>query len=87
MILTRYIPRESSSLNLKKIDRSDLQLRTITLQDEAIGYSVSQRRNLLGEELKKSPHTAIIGASGSGKTVLLDALIYDSVRKQHRLIA
>ena len=26
LILTRYIPRESSSLNLKKIDRSDLQL-------------------------------------------------------------
>lgn|GEM_PF-381880 len=79
--INKYVFGKIPSTDIQKIDREFLKNNKRTLQDEAIGYSLTSKRNLLGSELNKSAHTAIIGASGSGKTVLLDALMYEDMKQ------
>ncbi len=75
-----YVFKENTKLDILKIERENLSNRQRTLQDESIGYSVTSNKNLLGIELNREAHTAIVGASGSGKTVLLDTLMYDDMK-------
>ena len=69
------------SPSLEKIERSSLGKKKTTVREDAIGYSVTNKRQVLGSDLNKSAHTAIAGASGSGKTVLLDALMFEDMRQ------
>ena len=66
---------------LKKIERKDLASKKTTTDDNALGYSITQKRVIPMSELDKRKHTLICGASGFGKTVLLDTLMYDDMRK------
>ena len=77
----KYVLMRSNKNIIKKIERDDLMSDRRTLLDEAIGYSVTSKRNIMGREINKAAHTAVVGASGSGKTVLLDALIYEDMRQ------
>ena len=79
--LNKYVFKKENKQSIKKIEREDLNNNRRTLLDEAIGYSVTSKRNILGSEVNKSEHTAVVGASGSGKTVLLDALMYEDMRQ------
>ncbi|MCY4644351.1 MAG: ATP-binding protein [Bacteriovoracales bacterium] len=65
----------------KKIERRELRTRKATLKDDHLGYSVSQRRPIELIDLDRRRHTMICGASGFGKSVLLDVLMYDDMRK------
>ena len=80
-LLSKYVFLDTPHSDFEKIERKSLGVKRTTLADNAIGYSVTAKRNLIGEELDKSKHTAIIGASGSGKTVLLDTLIYEDMKE------
>ena len=48
---------------------------------KSLGYSVTQKRDIPMDELDKRKHTLVCGASGFGKTVLLDTLMYDDMMK------
>lgn len=84
--MNKYIFKKSNESATPKIDRELLANTKSTLQDEAIGYSLTTKKNLLGSELNKKAHTAIVGASGSGKTVLLDALMYEDMKQNKPVI-
>jgi len=79
--INRYLFGRKPNESIKKIERKDLNNKRTTLLDDAIGYSVTRKRNLLGSELNRAAHTAVIGASGSGKTVLLDNLMYEDMKQ------
>lgn len=81
-----YVFKAKNKVSLKKIERAELKNEQRTLHDQAIGYSVTQKRNIFGRELDKRTHTAIIGASGSGKTVLLDVLMYEDMKNNKPVI-
>jgi type IV secretory pathway VirB4 component len=79
--LSKYVFKSDSRDSIKKIERDNIGNNRRTLLDEAIGYSTTSKRNILGSEVNKSAHTAIVGASGSGKSVLIDALIFEDMRQ------
>ena len=65
----------------RKIERKDLECRKATTQDNALGHSVTRKRALLVDELNKRRHTLICGASGFGKSVLMNTLMLDDLEK------
>lgn len=65
---------------VKKITRDDLKIKKTVSTDDAIGYSVTQKKKLLLDDIDRRKHSALIGASGFGKSVLLDILMYDDMR-------
>ncbi|GAB4017662.1 MAG: hypothetical protein Fur0010_18450 [Bdellovibrio sp.] len=79
--LNRYVFRRESKDEVKKIERSDLKIKRSTLDENALGYSIGRKRNILMNEIQRRKHTLICGASGFGKTVLLDVLMYEDMRK------
>ncbi len=79
-LFNRYVLKKEQRQDVVKIEKTHLANSRTTLAEEAIGYSVTRKRNILASELKRSDHTAIVGASGAGKTVLLDTLMYDDMR-------
>ena len=81
----KYIVGGNSSA-IKKIERADLKKTKETKEYESIGYSITRKKDIKGEELDKRKHTLICGASGFGKTVLLDALMYDDLRADKPVI-
>ena len=78
-LLKRYVFKRHSTESLKKIERKDLECKKVTYDDEALGYSVTQKKVIPVSDLDKRKHTMICGASGFGKSVLLDTLIYDDL--------
>lgn len=80
LFINRYILKIDSSSSFKKIERKDLSKSKKSISDSAIGYSLTTKRELMGNNIVRSDHTAIVGASGAGKTVLLDTLMYDDLR-------
>ena len=84
--LSKYVFKNVNAVSIKKIDRELLESSKSTLQDEAIGYSLTTKKNLLGADLNRKAHTAIVGASGSGKTVLLDALMYEDMKQDKPVV-
>ena len=80
-LITRYVVKSRPVIEIKKIERSDLNCKKSTLKMKELGYSVTQKKSIHMSELNKTKHTAIVGASGSGKTVLLDVLMYDDMHR------
>jgi hypothetical protein len=64
---------------IKKIDRKELKNQRSTKSVDALGYSITNKRDIKMSELDRRRHTLLVGASGYGKTVLLDDLIYDDL--------
>lgn len=85
-LFNRYVIKKDLSEDAPKIEREFLKNKTQTYAQEAIGYSVTRRRNILGHELNRSGHTAVVGASGAGKTVLFDTLMFDDMRNGKPII-
>ena len=74
--LIQYIFNISKKTNtLKKIDPTSLSNRKITTNPDAIGHSITRKKDILATELFRNRHTAICGASGFGKSVLLTTLM------------
>jgi len=85
-LFNRYVLKPRQQSEIKKIERKDLNCKKTTSKGSEFGYSITQRRPLHTDELDKKAHTAIIGASGSGKTVLLDVLMYDDMQRNKPVI-
>lgn len=66
---------------LKKIERKDLLQSKVTIENDALGYSITKKREIKNYELNKSKHTVVVGASGSGKSALLDTLIFSDLKE------
>ncbi|OFZ38154.1 MAG: hypothetical protein A2504_17005 [Bdellovibrionales bacterium RIFOXYD12_FULL_39_22] len=71
---------------LIKIERDDLKVSKSTLKDDDLGYSITAKRSLKLSELNRKLHTAVIGASGSGKSALLDVLMFDDMMANKPII-
>lgn len=80
-LLNKYVFNRSRDTEVKKINREDLKVKRTTLSESALGYSVTRKRNIMMEELDRRMHTMVVGASGYGKSVALDALMYDDMRR------
>ena len=65
----------------KKIKKEDLRKKKSTDDFSSIGYSVTSRKAIKGTDINKSKHSVVVGASGSGKSVLLDTLMFDDMRE------
>lgn len=85
-LVMKYVFKKNRKATLQKVERKDLAVSKRTLADNAIGYSITQKRNILGHEINKGVHTAIVGASRSGKTVLLNTLIYEDLKKGNPVV-
>jgi type IV secretory pathway TraG/TraD family ATPase VirD4 len=58
----------------KVLSRKMLSSRKKTSNDLAVGFAIARKAPLYFDELKTEKHTAIVGSTGSGKTVLLSLL-------------
>jgi hypothetical protein len=70
----------NSNGEIMKIERDDLNKSKGTTDFDSIGYSVLKKRKIKGDDINKMKHSVIVGASGSGKSVLLDSLMFDDMR-------
>ena len=85
MTIEKVIDPQSSKPDIiKKLNRDDLKNKKTTIREKAIGYSVTQEKDL--EDIDKRKHTLVCGASGFGKTVLLDTLMFDDMQKGRPVI-
>lgn len=71
----------SSTTEIRKIERKDLNSNKRTISFESLGYSITSKREIKGSEINKTKHSVVVGSSGSGKSVLLDTLMFDDMRK------
>ncbi len=69
-----------------KIERDDLLKKSSTTNFDSIGYSVTSKREITGNDINKTKHSVVVGASGSGKSVLLDSLMFDDMREGKPII-
>ncbi|MBI2522489.1 MAG: TraM recognition domain-containing protein [Bdellovibrio sp.] len=79
-LLTEYVFKERRNEEVKKINREDLKVKHATLSENALGYSITKKRNIMMGEIDRRMHTMVVGASGFGKSVALDVLMYDDMR-------
>jgi len=79
-LVKRYVLDKRKKPELKKIERTELKSKKITGNDDALGYSVTNRCEILVSELERKRHSLIVGASGYGKTVAIDNLIYSDLK-------
>ncbi len=70
-----------SSSEIKKIERKELSGNKSTSSFDSIGYSLTTKKKIKGTDVNKSKHSLVVGASGSGKSVLLDTLMFDDMRE------
>ena len=61
--------------DIKKIDRKQLLGDKSTSSFDSIGFSLTSKKEIKGSDVNKSKHSLVVGASGSGKSVLLDTLM------------
>ncbi|MFT6632891.1 MAG: hypothetical protein ACJAS4_002859 [Bacteriovoracaceae bacterium] len=76
----RLISGGKQTKKVCKVERNLLSKKKTTTLFNSIGYSVTQKRNLKGSEINKTKHSVIVGSSGSGKSVLIDTLMFDDMR-------
>jgi hypothetical protein len=76
----KYVVKGKRKQKLKKIERSSLEVKKATKNEESIGYSITQGKDLLFSDIAKKRHSVIVGASGFGKSVLLDTLMFDDLK-------
>jgi conjugal transfer pilus assembly protein TraD len=77
----RYVFKKKTKNEIKKVERKETENMKSTKKEDALGYSVSKKKDLLFCDIEKKKHSMIVGASGFGKTVLLDTLMYDDMKK------
>ncbi|MEK6625020.1 MAG: TraM recognition domain-containing protein [Bdellovibrionota bacterium] len=80
-LLTEYVFKERRNEEVKKINREDMKAKRTTASENALGYSITKKRNIMMNELDRRMHTMVVGASGFGKSVALDVLMYDDMRR------
>lgn len=66
--------------DLEKVERDHLLKSKGTNDFDSIGYSITAKRDIKSLDVNKSKHSVVVGASGSGKSVLLDTLMFDDMR-------
>lgn len=66
---------------IRPIKNKELKSKKQTELDDCMGYSVNHKRPFNCDELNTKKHTAIIGSTGSGKTVCSQILIEDALRR------
>ncbi len=71
---------------LKKIERKDIDCKKLTNLDSSFGYSVTYRRDINISDIDSRAHSAIVGASGTGKTSLIDSLILGDLQRNKSVI-
>ena len=90
VFILEYLFKKFFSINsktfLRKIERKDLECRKASTQENALGYSVTRKRALFVDELNKRRHTLICGATGFGKSVLINTLMLDDLEKKKPVI-
>ncbi len=79
--LSKYVFKRSTKNKIKKIEKKDIMVKKSTKNEDALGFSVTQKKDLLFSDIEKRKHSVIVGASGFGKTVLLDTLMYDDMKR------
>ncbi len=80
LVFEKYILKNRAP-DIEKIERDDLLKSKTTNDFDSIGYSITSKREIKSLDINKSKHSVVVGASGSGKSVLLDALMYDDMRQ------
>ena len=65
----------------KKIERKDLDKSRSTTDFNTIGYSTTSNRKIKPSDINKEKHSIVVGASGSGKSVLMDSLMFSDMRE------
>jgi conjugal transfer pilus assembly protein TraD len=79
LIFEKYIFKNRVP-ELEKIEREDLLKNKATNDFDSIGYSITGTKDIKSIDINKSKHSVVVGASGSGKSVLLDTLMFDDMR-------
>src|SRR5690606_19887611 len=59
----------------------DVHKKKFTLGPTSLGYSINHKEDFLSVNLNTKKHTAIIGSTGSGKTVCTHILIEAALKK------
>ena len=72
--LKRYVFGERKP-PVQKIEGRHLRIRKATTKPQSIGRSVTRKRDIPAGELDRGTHTLICGASGFGKSVLMETLM------------
>ncbi len=72
--------------NLKVIPRSALKVKTITSNLNSIGVSLTTKKEILTSSIDFTKHSFIVGASGFGKTNLLNLLQENSLKSEKAII-
>lgn len=78
LLVDKYIFKKEQEL--KKIERADLKQTKTTKKNESFGYSVTQKKDLASKDIDFKAHSIIVGASGTGKSSLLDTLIFSDLK-------
>lgn len=71
----------SRTPKVTKIEKKDFKKKKEIIEFDAIGYSMTRRRNILGTEIDKSKHSLVVGSSGTGKTSVLETLMFNDMRE------
>ena len=82
----RYLFSGRRKSKLKKIKNESLECIKRDHDDNNLGYSVSEGIPISLSEIDRKYHNVIVGASGFGKTVLLDVLMYHDLQKGRPVI-
>ena len=69
-----------NKLPIRSIKNKELKSKKQSELMDSIGFSVNHKRSFNCDELNTKKHTAIIGSTGSGKTVCSHILIEDALR-------
>ena len=82
--LDKYVFKREQEL--KKIERVDLTINKTTKNDDSFGFSITQKRDIESKEIDFKAHSAIVGASGTGKSSLLDTLIFSDLKAKKTVL-
>jgi len=85
--MNNYLSFERNGVQeVKSIERKDLKCKKTADRDDEIGFSVTQKRIMKCSEISREKHTVIVGASGFGKSALMDDLIFDDLENKKPVI-
>ena len=82
--LNKYLFKREPEL--KKIERTDLNNNKTTKSNDSFGYSITQNKDLSSNSIDFMAHSAIVGASGTGKSALLDTLIFSDLKDKKTVL-
>ncbi|MBT4789936.1 MAG: type IV secretion system DNA-binding domain-containing protein [Halobacteriovoraceae bacterium] len=85
LVFEKYVFKNKTQ-KIKKIEKKGLKVAKTTQSFDDIGYSITEKKMIKGEDLDKTKHSVVVGSSGSGKSVLLDTLMFDDMRKGKSVI-